>query len=304
MSGLHFIDLSFSKLPRWALISMLNRVVGSFHIALCFHRFKPFGFKYFSFTCSDPDATDDLLNELKKIQKKCKIHITIDDGYADAIDFSRNRAGEWSRGMWINFVCPLRCKKSLGFRWDVKRKMRDDGAMTIPNTEVPVGNLVLELERAELLEIGRDLDFKISTLEEIKNATRQGLAFGNHGTFHFKYNDISDSDVKLDLELSKTHGEGLGSSFLREFAFPFGTPEAEFSQRHFDMVKERGYLRIWSTESRPFTDEEFEKGSSALPRFAINGRWSVNLVLARILLRTLRFRWQRMLGKFGSNQKG
>jgi hypothetical protein len=271
------------------LSAMINWFAINLHIAICLHRFKEKSFKYYSFTCSDPLEADRLLGVISKLNRLAGVHVTIDDGYLDAIEFSKSRAHAWTRGYWINFVCPERAQNRTGYSWDLKWKLQKE----FPGSHVDVPKLS-ERPEDELVDpilkaLGESEDFKLADLSELQDFAASGFLLGNHGTFHRKYIQLTKPQKSDDITRGKALAEKLGASFASDFAFPFGTPNIDFAPQDFDLVRAHGYKRVW-TEGRPFSQEEFIDCSAGLPRFGINGRKSVNSILWTLLRGVLIYR--------------
>jgi peptidoglycan/xylan/chitin deacetylase (PgdA/CDA1 family) len=270
--------------PRGVLRAAYGAAVGRAHVAMCLHRVNtpgpmaPLPWINVSAAC-----LDELLEMIEPHHRgSSKLTLTFDDGYRDAVIYVTERAPQLPHVDWIVFVCPEKTRTRAGYRWDLHDALRRSGSrvdfdsvMDSP-MDVRTENL-----RQDLLELGDHDDFALATVEELRAAAdRPNVRLGNHSNSHFRFEELSDEDAEHEVRSSARALDELVGSH-HDFAFPFGTPGTEFSQRDVGLVRScYPAVKIWSTEGRPYLPDEETDG--VLPRIPHFGDWSPKRMLAFI----------------------
>ncbi len=235
------------------LRSLLGLVLGDLRVALCLHRVR---LRATAQTLSiAPDQLDrliELLRASRALQDTPWLTVSFDDGYDDAAAYVASRAPMYSDVEWLLFVCPERSEKGIAFSWDERQ-----GELT-----------------------------SVSTLQRL--AQMPNVALGNHTNSHHKQTALSRREAEVEYQRSFERFSRLFGP-QHHFAFPFGTPEHEFTAMHVGALRRISDWTLWSTERRPHAASERKPGA-VLPRFPINGAWSYKQIALWMCVLTLRFR--------------
>lgn len=244
-------------LPSRAVDDAARRALGEDHVALCLHRVHQNGRREgealpeMSISAS---ALDELVLRLVAMRPGVRGWLTLsfDDGYEDARAWIASRAPRFPNVAFRFFVCPERLESKRLFDWD-------------------------EQERARA---GSD-DFALATVNACRELAKlPNVVLGNHTNAHENLATLSDAAVERELRESDARFTELFGP-CEEFAFPFGTPHVAFGAREVTLLRAMGVSRIWSTEPRSFGARELVPGG-VLPRFAVDGTWSVSETIAWI----------------------
>ena len=283
------VPLSAAKLA-------LGRALAGQSVALCLHRVTP------TIRPTDwqpglairPEALDALVELLLSARPGPAsgwLTVTFDDGYADATAWVAQRARRFPSVEFLCFVCPEKVTARAGFRWDLVEVATRSGlslADAQRSLRVPMA-LGQENARAELRSLGDHPDFRLSTVEELREvAALPNVSLGNHTDLHAVATSLAEG-VFAD-EARRAHA-GFEQLFgpVRHFAFPFGTPRREFDARHVAVLRRLGDFLLWSTEARAFAPHERHPGA-VLPRFPIDGTWPLPEVVGWLTARAWRAR--------------
>jgi hypothetical protein len=230
-----------------------------------------------------------------------KLFVTFDDGYADAFEYVASRSQKYAGVQWRLFICPTKTTQRVGFRWDLfeweqlhkksKAKSESETARLGTYMNAPI-NPSLENSRSELIELAQQAEFQLATPEQCRSAwALPNTALGNHTNLHHKLTALAPQVAKTELESSQAEFEAsFGNGNARkdlEFAFPFGTPHAEFDQSHVNTLRTMGLKTIWTTECDTFLPKEMRPGA-VLPRFPIWGTWSLKRTIVSLCYVSLR----------------
>jgi hypothetical protein len=290
-------ELGFKALDRHQAIPvpvmrvLLGRVLEGTHVALCLHRVDDGGrgASPAMETVIPPSELDQLLGILVASRPSAAtpwVMVCFDDGYADAAEYVESRLARFPQVKWFFFVCPEKLKKRAGFRWDLR-------AVASGEAMGPPFDVRRENDRVDLRELGDRPDCRLMTIEECRKlALHPNVVLGNHTNCHFKQTQISLDDSRYDLETSCREFEELFGR-TEHFAFPFGTPQKEFSDEHARLAKALGYQCVWSVDRRPYFPEE----QGVLPRFPIFGTWPATKTALAILLQSAKWRWRSRGGE-------
>ncbi len=272
---LRFDDLSTGlgqALPSPVLRTLLAQVLGEQSVSLCLHRVssrrRPTDTQ--PALTIDPDELDALIDLLLSSRPKSRarwLAVTFDDGYEDAALYVASRAERFPAVEFLLFVCPEKIDTGIGFRWDLGEERQRSGRTREAEVALDVAS---ENLRPELKALSASPDFRLASLELLQAVQRlDNVKIGNHTNCHFKQTALTPEQADLEYQRS-------GQTFARlfgpqqHFAFPFGTPQWEFDERHVALLRARGDFLIWTTEARPYRTEERKPGA-VLPRFPVNG---------------------------------
>lgn len=275
------VHRSADALPRAAVDELFRQWMGQQHVALCLHRVHqgPRRPGEFSPVLSiSADELDTLIERALLTRPEARdrwLTVSFDDGYEDAARYVRVRARRYPQVDWLFFVCPEKVEKQAGFRWDLLENAgpdQQDAVMTAPV------DLSGENERPELRALPRRPEFRLADLELCRELARlPNVRLGNHTNVH--QNPLRMTDEQAAEEYGRAHRDYVRLFGPQEhFAFPFGTPENEFSGRHVAMLRRLSDGELWSTEGRPFSPEERGPGA-VIPRFPVDGRRTAHQVL-------------------------
>lgn len=101
---------------------------------------------------------------------------------------------------------------------------------------------------------------------ELLDMKASGMEIGSHGYSHSSLADLSDKEILNEAVLSKTRLTELLKSDIRAFAYPFGRPQVNVSERVQKLVKEAGYSYGVTTVGRGLTSSD---SPYFIPRFVI-----------------------------------
>ncbi len=301
------------------LISLFYRfAVGSQDLALCLHRVlhQRRSTDPYSDSTIEEEKLRYLLELVEKHHRsdKSRIFITFDDGYHDATQFVRKVAPLYPHLHWIIFVCPKKIEKRLGFRWDrfeLARNLERDPLLQslqgspaydfqrLPKIATDEGLLAhitknsdpnFEAVDPSLVGLG-DLDlFQLSSIQDLKEAgALPKVKLGNHSNAHLKFTKMQQDLFEQEVDNSIADMERLFGK-TSDFAFPFGTPEKDYTPVHSEYLRKRQVGTIWNTYSAPFRRSEYLPGA-VLPRFVVIGSWSAKRIVAYLAIVSLFSRW-------------
>jgi hypothetical protein len=290
------VEKSASVMPEAAVDELFRLWVGPLHVALCLHRVN-FGprrpnerFAELSIDAGQLDVFIERALSTRLHASDKWLVVSFDDGYEDAARYVRTRHRRFPQVEWLFFVCPEKLEKQAGFRWDWQEAALARGESITREGLVGPVDLATENDRPELQAVAREEAWKLVSVEACREVGKlPGVALGNHTNVHC--NPLTMTLEQAREEYSRAHRdfERLFGPYAH-FAFPFGSPEVEFSQPQVDMVRGlAGRSLIWSTEARPYAPEERQPGA-VLPRFPVDGRKDANTLLLWVAARSLRFR--------------
>jgi hypothetical protein len=286
---------SFATLvPESDVWRFFELAVSGLSIALCLHRVT--GTPSHGDRLTMPEQELDLfLEHATRIRQTSSaapwLTLSFDDGYEDAFSYIESRARRFRSVEWLLLVCPEKVEVQAGFRWDL------DGPDT-PEHDVRRENM-----RADLRAVVKADKYRIATPEQCRRLAALGNAsLGNHTNCHFRAADLAMHEAwtevrESDIAFRRLFGE------VRHFAFPFGTPEEDFDQRHVNLLRERGDFLIWTTARRPYLAEHRYPGA-VLPRFPVNGTWSAVQLAFWIAVLSLRSRTRGLHPLYPSKLEG
>jgi peptidoglycan/xylan/chitin deacetylase (PgdA/CDA1 family) len=116
----------------------------------------------------------------------------------------------------------------------------------------------------------------------VRTLSLHDIEIGGHTVTHPILTRISDASARFEIAENKQQLEGITGKPVRLFAYPNGKKEADFDQRHVQMVKDAGYAAAFTTAAGAATQchDRFE-----LPR---SRPWDTSpLMFAARLLRWL-----------------
>lgn len=233
---------------------MLRGALAGKKVSLCMHRVHR-GARRSGETLPDMSIDADALDEVTQRLLDCQLSsltVTFDDGYADAAEYVASRSPKSADVGFIFFVCPKKTERREAFSWD-------------------------EAASAD------DAHCRLATVDECRALTRlTNVRLGNHSNSHHRLSTLSEAELREELRASHEDFNRLFGS-AADFALPYGTPGAAFGLREVTALRELGYSVIWSTEPRTAhpTDDV------VLPRYALDGTWTVGEMLAWIAVRSV-----------------
>jgi hypothetical protein len=277
--------------------------VGDLCIALCFHRVRmhrrptdPLP----SLTI-EPAKVDALLRMMlphHQRQRRSRLTISFDDGYADAIDYVEKKAPALPSVEWLVFVCPEKIARRVGFRWDgwELRRQRDPGVPTLRNALSAGGTAREENNNGWLQGLADQPAWQMISQDQLQRLATSGhVRIGNHSNSHLPAATLAREDLVADVQsaddmLAATVGA------VEHFAFPFGYPGRHFGKPEVEALRtafgDRPMI-LWSTETRPYRADERDAGA-VLPRFVPDGTWSAKALVLWLTVQICRFRlWPR-----------
>ncbi len=283
------------SLPRPALEVGVGAALAGLGVSLCLHRVGPARASDWQPGLTlEASALDELLELLLTRRPGSAanwLSLSFDDGYRDAADYIRSRAPRFPAVEFFFFVCPRKIERRVGFRWDLVEKRllagtsRDEAVALLDEPH----STVTEHQRAELRSLADAAPFQLASVEELGAlVTFPNVKLGNHSNLHASPNKLPDEEVTRDYRESKEDFERLFGQ-QQHFAFPFGTPQHHFQQRHVDVLRSLGDFAIWTTEARPYRLTERRPGA-VLPRFPINGQRTPAELAGWIAARATAFR--------------
>ncbi|MGA9525603.1 MAG: hypothetical protein WBV82_29360 [Myxococcaceae bacterium] len=247
-----------------------------------------------------PGELDALIEFLLSTRPRTQSWLTVafDDGYEDAAQYILTSIDRFPTVEWIYFVCPEKIEHRVGFRWDLFEQKQKAG-IPVDFDAVMFGDLDVEAEnrRSDLKGLCTLPEYRLADVDLCRELHRlPRVSLGNHTNGHF-------CQTLLTLNQASEEYRRSVSDFARlfgpqsHFAFPFGTPQESFEQRHVSELRARGSFTIWSTEQRPYAPGERKPGA-VLPRYPIDGTrtwrqsaFSIALYAAKWRMRGTRFTW-------------
>jgi peptidoglycan/xylan/chitin deacetylase (PgdA/CDA1 family) len=81
------------------------------------------------------------------------------------------------------------------------------------------------------------------TWEEVRELQKKGVSFGSHSVNHFKMDELSEKDLRLEIEISKDRIEQETGERIEGFCYPFAFPEEDksFVLRLREVLLKKGY---------------------------------------------------------------
>ncbi len=213
--------------------------------------------------------------------------------YQDAAHYVDSRAPRFQNIRFFFNVCPEKLEHRAGFRWDLIEAQR----VTKPPADVlwdgaDVGH---ENHRQELRNLGDAPQFRLATVEEVRQLTRhENVALGNHTNCHFPLSRLSDAALNHELEASTATFERLFGK-TRHFAFPFGYPNMHFGMREVMALRAMNTEHIWCTRESPYA-KSWSRPGAVLPRIQLLGTWTVKHMLLWIVQRSAVYRVRKLSG--------
>jgi peptidoglycan/xylan/chitin deacetylase (PgdA/CDA1 family) len=279
---------AYRVMPAVGLRCLLGAALGGAQVALCLHRVRmvpaPRGANASGLVidAGNLDALLDLLVRSGPSDGRRRLTVSFDDGYADAAEYVASRHARYPDVSWLFFVCPQKIEKRAGFRWDAAAS----GNPAILDAPLDVR---AENDRPELRGLGDVEATRLMTVEQcLRIRELPNVALGNHTNTHFKHAALRLEDSRHDIASSKSDFEKLFGP-TPHFAFPFGTPATEVGPENAALARELGYTRVWSTEPRPYHEEEMGR-ASLLPRFPVVGTWPARKIALYMTIRAVRWR--------------
>jgi hypothetical protein len=270
---------------------MFRKATSGYGVAVCVHRVGH-GVRPCNpapETTTAPETLDELLDLVEGHED---FTMTFDDGYADSVAYVRDRAPRRPNVGWVVFVCPEKLTSRAGFRWDHYELLRRRNETSLAFDEFMRKDLDVDAENArpELLEVGRQPEFALASVEQCKRASElPNVMIGGHTNTHFNLCELSDADAMRELRRSMIAFEDAFKLPMEHFSFPFGTPGEHFADRHVEYLNQLCRPTMWSTHERPFARSENRSGN-VLPRFAIPGGWNGKAMVLWISLKAVRER--------------
>lgn len=277
-------------LPGPALGALLTGALQGLGVSLCMHRIaaRPRPTDWQPGLSMPAPEVDELIERLLAA-RPARLSVTFDDGYRDVAAYLRSRAAKYPEVDFVFFICPEKAEQQTGFRWDLVEESIKSGVDRRDELLKAPADVLHENERPELRALAGLEDYALCTVDELKALEKlPNVRLGNHTSLHLSAANTPDDVVKADFERST-------ATFIRlfgkqtEFAFPFGTPQHHFQQRHVDWLRALGDFPIWTTEARPYRMEELRPGG-VLPRFPIDGLKDARTLAGWIAARALDFR--------------
>ncbi len=268
--------------PDKVVWQLFENAVDGLGVALCLHRVARRYRDRLTIAAPELDAFIEGALRVRRTRASRDpwLTITFDDGYEDACHYVESRARRFPEVEFLLFVCPTKAERRVGFRLDL-----DD-----PDEPTP-RRIDSENERADLRSVVRFADCRLATVEDCRRVQRIGnVSVGNHTNCHF-------SARALPLAQSATEIRRSSADFRRlfgkeeHFAFPFGTPELDFDDRHISLLRTTGDFVIWSTARRPYLTDHRHPGA-VLPRFPVDGTWSATQLAFWIALLSAKARFR------------
>jgi hypothetical protein len=295
----NFYDLAYlagGALPPAALGQALSFGLADLGCALCLHRVQVrqplLGWQEeLNMPPSELDRLIELLLASRPGAATGWLTVSFDDGYADALEYIRTRAPRFPQVEFLFFVCPEKSERQVGFRWDLAELAIRGGTPTATASgllDAPM-SVDEENERADLKGLGGHPDFRLSTVEELRELARlPNVSLGNHTSLHAAGTRFAPEVVLEDYRRSTQAFERLFGQ-QAHFAFPYGTPGLFFTRQQVEALRALGPFIIWTTEDRPFRLSE-RRARAVLPRFPVQGTRSARELAGLIAGRALRFR--------------
>ena len=265
-------------------------------IALCFHRVNR------DRRAADPlpqqtvapEVLDELLAWVTQSMPAgpAQLFMCFDDGYADAARYVADRAPRYPSVQWLFIVCPEKTEKRVGFRWDLFECTADRGQLSLDAFLEANLSVDLENQRPELRELADREAFKLATVASCAElASLRNVTLGNHTNCHFRLSRLPKGEAERELKRSIADFERLWGA-CHHLAFPFGTPEEDFTPDQVRLIRRIGSALLWSTEQRPFRPSEVAPGA-VLPRLTVYQFTNTKAMVTKICLLATLFRCRR-----------
>ena len=113
--------------------------------------------------------------------------------------------------------------------------------------------------------LGEDNFLSINQIKRIK--VSNCCAIGFHTADHVILSETCKKQAQFEIMLSKKRFESLAGLKIKYFAYPWGS-KYDFNNYHIDVVKKTGYEYAFSTEPRPFSNDDLNS-KYAIPRVQI-----------------------------------
>lgn len=276
-----------------ALRAMLRLALGERSLALCLHRIGPRRRpgELLPGLFIEEDKLDRLLEFLLSARPEPGwLTLSIDDGYEDAARYVLSRGGRFPQVEFLYFVCPEKCERGAGFRWDLLETLQRRGRrFEAPEEFLSTGlDPARENARDDLRAVAALQEYRLASVELCRDLQRlPNVRLGNHTNAHLPQALLEDAEVEAEYRRSTADFERLFGP-QEHFAFPFGTPGIEFTAAHLRSVRSLGEFTLWSCEGRPYRAWEREAGL-VLPRMVVDGqldwRATAALIAARSFVR-------------------
>ncbi len=247
-----------------------------------------------------PGELDALLEFLLSTRPRTQSWLTVafDDGYEDAAQYILTRVDRFPTVEWLYFVCPEKTERRVGFRWDLYEQKKKAG-VPVDFDRVMFGDLDVEAEnrRSDLKGLCTLPEYRLADVEMCRQLQRlPRVTLGNHTNGHFCQTLLTSTQAGEEYQRSVSDFERLFGP-QGHLAFPFGTPQESFEQRHVSALRRLGSFIHWSTEQRPYAPGERRPGA-VLPRYPIDGTrtWRQSAFLIALYavmwrMRGTRFTW-------------
>lgn len=235
-------------------------------VALCMHRVhhgKRRATESLPAMSIDAAALDLLISELLEATEPGALTVSFDDGYRDAYEYVKDRAGVFPQAKFVFFVCPQRTEQQRGHAWDVDELRRR-------------GHVFDDAVSAECAAAAHP-DFALAAVDECRSlAQLPNVRLGNHTNRHLRMTQLTMNEAHEELSHSLLDFARLFGA-TTDLAFPYGVPGEDFDSRHVALAKTLApAARLWSTERAAFVGEE----TTVCPRFSVDGTWPVPEVLS------------------------
>jgi peptidoglycan/xylan/chitin deacetylase (PgdA/CDA1 family) len=126
-------------------------------------------------------------------------------------------------------------------RKDIAQKIND------ASKYLPAKTRIRAIERLEALTENASSSSLMLTREMIANLAKNGIEIGGHTVTHPILTKLSDEDARYEIEENKRVLEDIIGKPIQLFAYPNGKIDADFDQRHVQMVKDAGYSAAFTT---------------------------------------------------------
>jgi hypothetical protein len=275
-------------LPEALLRPLLRWSLGETRVALCLHRVSSHRLGDSLLTIHPREIDRFIEMALRARPGKPWLTICFDDGYADAAEYVKMRAPRFPSVEWLFFVCPEKVEQRAGFRWDLGEH---GAARRSGRTATTLGPIDIDSEnsRPDLKAVARRADYRLADVATCRDlAGLPNLQLGNHTNCHYWQMLFGAEEASKEYENSARDFRRL-FGVQQHFAFPFGTPELEFSATHVRLLRRLGSFLIWSTEARPYRAWERVPGA-VLPRFSVDGSWTSSEIALWIAACAVRYR--------------
>jgi hypothetical protein len=280
---------SAQGMPSGSWSRLLGRALGDRRVCLCAHRIaaRRRATEVVPKLTIAPDVLDGLIECLLEARPSGHwLTVSFDDGYRDSAEYLLSRAGRYPQIEWLYFVCPEKTEQRIGYRWDLAEVLAAEGERVDLDRWLKEGRED-EHARGALSEIARRPEFELADLSLCREiAALPNAELGNHSNTHQRLTSLGLDAFRRELDAGFATFERLFGR-QRHFAFPFGIPGEDFWEEHVEALRARSSSLLWSTEPRPYRDEERLPGA-VLPRFALDGTRSLPEQVVWIALHALR----------------